>query len=103
MGYTALLAALDFIAGPSQEIIVAGDPALDTTRAMVDIIQRSFMPNKVLLLRPPGSGGKRLASLAPFVASMGPVNDQATVYLCEGYACNAPIRDMDTLKAALKQ
>ncbi len=102
MACTQLLAALDFMVGPSREIVVAGDPALDSTWDMVGIIQRGFMPNKVLLLRSPGPGGKRLASLAPFVAAMGTAKDQPTVYLCEGYACKTPIRDIGTLKAALK-
>jgi len=26
MGYTQLLVAVDFIAGPAQEIVIAGDP-----------------------------------------------------------------------------
>jgi len=97
------MVALDFMVGPSQEIVIAGDPALDTTRAMVNIIQRSFLPNKVLLLRAQGPEGKRLASLAPFVAAMRPMNGRPTVYVCEGYACKTPIRDMDSLKATLNQ
>jgi len=103
MGCTQLMVALDFMVGPSQEIVIAGDPALETTRAMVKIIQRSFLPNKVLLLRAQGLEGKRLASLAPFVAAMRPMNGRPTVYVCEGYACKTPIRDIDSLKATLNQ
>jgi uncharacterized protein YyaL (SSP411 family) len=103
VGCTQLMVALDFMVGPSQEIVIAGDPALDTTRAMVKIIQRSFLPNKVLLLRAQGLEGKRLASLAPFVAAMRPMNGRPTVYVCEGYACKTPIRDIDSLKATLNQ
>jgi uncharacterized protein YyaL (SSP411 family) len=103
MGCTQLMVGLDFMVGPSQEIVIAGDPALDTTRAMVNFIQRSFLPNKILLLRAQGPMGKRLASLAPFLASMRPMDGGPTVYVCEGYACKTPISDMDTLKAALNQ
>jgi len=103
MGCTQLMVALDFMVGPSQEVVIAGDPALDTTQAMMNIIQRSFLPNKVLLLRVHGSEGKRLASLAPFVAAMGPMSGRPTVYVCQGYACKTPIGDIDTLKATLNQ
>ncbi len=103
MGCTQLMVALDFMAGPSQEIVIAGDPALDTTRALVNLIRRSFLPNKVLLLRVHGSEGKRLASLAPFVAAMGPMNGRPMVYVCQGYACKTPIGDIETLKATLNQ
>ena len=101
MGYTQLLVALDFMVGPSKEIVIAGDPALESTRDMIDTIQRSFLPNKVLLLRVQGSEDKRLASLSPFVEAMGPLNNQPTVYVCEQYVCKIPITDLDTLKATL--
>ena len=99
MGHTQLLVALDFMVGPSQEMVIAGDPSLESTRAMINTIRRRFLPNKVLLLRPQGSEAKRLASLAPFVEAMGPVNKQPTVYVCEAYTCKAPVTDLDALKA----
>ena len=101
MAYTQLLIALDFMIGPSREIVIAGDPALDTTRAMVSVVQRKFLPNKVLLLRRQGPEGERLAALSPFVEAMTPINHQSTVYLCEQYTCQVPIKDVDQLEAVL--
>jgi len=101
MAYTQLLIALDFMIGPSQEIVVAGDPTLTNTQAMIHAVQRSFLPNKVLLLRSQGTEGKRLASLSPFVEAMSSMNNQPTVYVCENYACKTPIKDVDALKAIL--
>ena len=101
MAYTQLLAALDFMLGPSQEIVIAGAPGLETTRAMINAVHRKFLPNKVLLLRPDGSEGKRLATISPFVDNMAPINDQPTVYVCEQYACQTPIKDVNQLRSAL--
>jgi len=101
VAYTQLLIALDFMIGPSQEIVVAGDPTLTNTQAMIHVIQRSFLPNKVLLLRLQGVKGKQLASLSPFVEAMSSMNNQPTVYVCENYACKTPIKDVDALKAIL--
>jgi uncharacterized protein YyaL (SSP411 family) len=101
MAYTQLLIALDFMIGPSREIVIAGDPSLNTTRAMVSIVQRRFLPNKVLLLRRQGPEGKRLSALSPFVEAMTPLNHQPTVYLCEQYACQVPIKDVGQLEAVL--
>jgi uncharacterized protein YyaL (SSP411 family) len=101
MAYTQLLIALDFMIGPSQEIVVAGDPSLANTQAMIHAVQRSFLPNKVLLLRLQGVKGKQLASLFPFVEAMSSINNQPTVYVCENYACKTPIKDVDTLKTML--
>jgi len=102
MAHTQLMIAIDFMIGPSKEIVVAGDPALEATQAMLGAIQRKFLPNKVLLLRPRGAEGKRLTSLSPFVEGMAPVDHQPTVYICEQYACQAPIRDMPQLESALR-
>ena len=102
MAYTQLLIALDFMIGPSQEIVIAGDPSLETTQAMASIVRRKFIPNKVLLLQGQGTEGKRLAVLSPFVLGMAPINHQPAVYLCEQYACQVPIRDVGQLEAVLK-
>jgi len=46
MAFTQLLIALDFMIGPSQEIVIAGDPSLKNTQAMIHAVQRNFLPNK---------------------------------------------------------
>jgi uncharacterized protein YyaL (SSP411 family) len=101
MAYTQLLIALDFMVGPGQEIVIAGDPALEATQAMVSAVQRKFLPNKVLLLRPDGAEGKRLATLSPFVEAMLSGDHQPRVYVCEQYACNRPITNVGQLESAL--
>ena len=89
--------------GPSREIVIGGDPTLDGTQTMINAIYRKFLPNKVLLFRPQGLGGKRLAGLSPYTEFMAPVNHKPTVFVCEQYACQAPITDVGQLEAALKQ
>jgi len=101
MAYTQMLAALDFMVGPSLEIVIAGDPALETTRAMIRAVRRKFLPNKVLLLRQDGTEGKKLAVLSPFVEFMYPVDHQPAVYLCEQYSCKKPITKVSDLESAL--
>jgi uncharacterized protein YyaL (SSP411 family) len=87
--------------GPGREIVIAGDPALETTRAMVKAVHTRFLPNKVLLLRSQGPEGERLVSLSLFVEAMRPINRQPTAYVCEQYACKTPIKDVEQLKSAL--
>jgi hypothetical protein len=101
IAYTQLLAALDFMIGPTLEIVVAGDPLLETTQAMIHTVRKHFLPNKVVLLRPDGVETKRLAALSPFVERMAPIKDEPTVYVCEQYACKRPIRDVRELESAL--
>jgi len=101
MAYTQLLVALDFMVGPGQEIVIAGNPALEITQAMVRTIHRKFLPNTVVLLHLDGTEGKRLEALSPFVKGMRPINQKPAVYVCEQYACQAPIKDVGELEAIL--
>jgi uncharacterized protein YyaL (SSP411 family) len=96
-----MLNALEFMVGPSQEVVIAGDPALDATQAMVEVVRSRFLPNKVVLLHHTGSDGDRLIAISPFVKEMVSAGNQPTVYVCEQYACQAPIQDVGELKAVL--
>ncbi len=100
-GFTQFLAALNFMMGPSREIVIAGDPSGEDTQAMLRAVQRLFLPNKVLVLRSDGEEGRRLSALAPYTEVLGPVNDQPAAYVCEKYACKRPLTDLADLLAEL--
>jgi uncharacterized protein YyaL (SSP411 family) len=101
MAYTQLLVALDFMIGPSQEIVIAGDPAQERTQAMIGAVHGKFLPNKVVLLHPDGPKGNRLEALSPFCEGMRPINQEPTVYVCEHYTCKTPIKELGQLESAL--
>jgi uncharacterized protein YyaL (SSP411 family) len=102
VGHSQFLSALDFMVGPGFEIVIAGDTAIETTRAMLEVVNKTFLPNKVLLLQPGGDEGRVLSRLVPFVEALHPINHQPTVYLCEQYVCKTPITDVENLKLAIK-
>jgi uncharacterized protein len=103
MGYAQFLVFLDFMIGPSQEMVIAGDLEWNSTREMIALIQQKFLPRKILLFRPEGEEGRRLSSLCPFVEGMKAVDKKPTVYLCEGQACKTPLMDLASLESALKE
>jgi uncharacterized protein YyaL (SSP411 family) len=102
MAYTQLLIALDFMFGPTQEIVIAGDPSIEETQAMVKAVRKNFIPNKVVLLYPEGPEGQRLVDLSPFVKNMVPIEKKATAYVCQQYACKTPITDASQLEKTLE-
>ena len=59
------------------------------------------MPNKVVLLRPAGGDGGPLRDLAPYVAGQIPRDGAPTAYVCENFACKAPVTDPAALAALL--
>ena len=101
VGYTHLLAALDFMIGPGREIVIATDD-IRKTQEIIASIRKWFFPNKVVLLKQQGMPGDRLSALSPFVAAMAPVDGQPTVYVCEHYACKSPITDIRELENVFK-
>jgi uncharacterized protein YyaL (SSP411 family) len=100
-GHTQFLNAIDFAVGPSREIVICGDPAREYVRTMISLVQERFLPNKVLLVRPPGPEGETLVRLAPFVEHMASVHGLPTAYVCEGFTCQAPTTDSNALSLLL--
>lgn len=101
MAYTQFLCALDFVFGPSREIVIAGDPQDETTRAMVALIQKTFLPNKVMLLLPKGPPGEELLCLCPDLKNILSLPGKTAAYICTGYSCQNPITDLEELRKAL--
>ena len=91
--HTFLLLAADFALGPSFEVVVAGDPAAQDTRAMLRAFQRPYRPNKVLVLRPPGDG-QRIVELVPYTEQQSTAG-RATAYVCRDFACKLPTEDVE--------
>ncbi|WP_412062607.1 thioredoxin domain-containing protein [Rubrivirga sp. IMCC45206] len=89
-GFTHLMAAAAFAAGPSQEVVIAGDRGASDTAAMVDAVRSVYAPHAVVALRTPGTGEAPLSTLAPFVAEQTAIDGAATAYVCERHACQAP-------------
>ncbi|MBN1573384.1 MAG: thioredoxin domain-containing protein [Deltaproteobacteria bacterium] len=99
--YTQFLEALDFLMGPSREIVISGYPDNPITRGMVESVQRRFIPNKVLIHALSDGDLKELSEISLFLSNMDMASDKPAAYICEGYACRAPIYDIETLNKAL--
>ncbi len=100
VAHTMLLDALDFLALPSYEVVIAGEPGAPDTRAMLRALQRPFLPNKVVVLRPPGDEPS-IAELVPYTADQRPLEGRATAYVCRNFACSLPTTDPARMLALL--
>jgi uncharacterized protein YyaL (SSP411 family) len=101
--HTGLLCALDFLLGPSREIVIVADPADRSAEEMVWAARRPFLPTATLLFVPDGDEEAclRIARTAPFVSGMRMLDGKATAYVCENYSCKAPTTDAQKLAAAV--
>jgi len=99
--YTQFLAALDFLIGPSREIVIVESRDGRSSRPMVEAIQKQFVPNKVLLLRPADESGDRISALAPFTKDLRALGDQPVVHICEQHSCQNSITGVEELDGAI--
>ncbi len=97
-----LLCALDFRLQPTKEIAVAGGATDDQTRKFLDIIHGRFLPNKILALREPGTDeSDAIDRFVPLLKGKQMIAGKTTVYVCENYACKAPVSDPAALERIL--
>jgi len=89
--YSHLMVALEFLAAPPVEIVVAGKPGSQDTKEMLDAVRRSFLPNRVLLFRPEGAASVPITDLAPFTRDMKAGRGRAAAYVCRNCACSKPV------------
>ena len=88
------LLALDLHVGPARELALAGPDAGVTELARV--ARARLRPRMVLAGR---TGGGR--SRVPLLEGRRAVDGQAAAYLCERFACHAPVTDAAALEALL--
>ena len=97
--YSLLMCGLDFQIGPSHEIVIAADNAVDAT-AMLASLQQPFLPNKVVHLRHKKNAAA-LSSIAPYTELQEPIDNQATAYICQDFACKSPTTQISDLTSSL--
>jgi uncharacterized protein YyaL (SSP411 family) len=85
--YAQFLNAVDFKLGPSYSIIIAGKKGRDDTGTFFRELSTKFVPNKVVLLAEPGSGGDAVRSLSPLVQGQAMIDGKAAAHVCTETAC----------------
>jgi hypothetical protein len=101
--YAQFLAALEFMIGPSHEIVVVGDLRREATSAMVRAVHRAFLPNKVFLSRGNDEPEGRVDHLAPEVQGLAQADASPAVYLCHDSVCGGALTTVGEVRAALRE
>ena len=91
--HTQMMQAVDFTVGPSYEVVIVGGAQARDSKAMVQALHRSFIPNKVVVFRPSETESSGIDELAPYTAYQTSINGQATAYVCINYNCKLPVTD----------
>jgi uncharacterized protein YyaL (SSP411 family) len=84
-----LLQALDFHLSPTREVALVGDDL----RPLERVVRRAFRPHLVL------AGGA--ADGVPLLQDRPTVDGRPAAYVCEGFACQAPVTEPEELERLL--
>jgi uncharacterized protein YyaL (SSP411 family) len=92
-----LLVAVDWHLDRPKEVLVVGD---DDARPLLDVIRRSFVPNRVLVAAPTAEA-RSLAAVVPLLAEKSALGGRATAFVCEAGRCDLPTSDPAVLARQL--
>jgi uncharacterized protein YyaL (SSP411 family) len=92
------LCALDFYLGPVTEVALAGDVKSPALQELLSTTYRVYLPNLIT-----GHAAERAAERFPFLANRPARDGEATAYVCEHFACLAPVHDAASLIRQLEQ
>jgi uncharacterized protein YyaL (SSP411 family) len=96
LAFAHLLQALDLLlADDVREVAIVGSGA--DAEALVRTVRAAFRPHVVLA----GGAGDGEDGDVPLLAGRRPVDGRAAAYVCERFACQAPVTDPEALAALL--
>ncbi len=94
---TQALIGLDFMIGPSYEIIIAGEKESIDTKNILKKIYSNYVPNRIILLKT-----DEIEKVAEYVKNYQSIGGKSTVYVCRNYACELPTTDPEKVLEMLK-
>ena len=96
--YSEMLIALDYVLGPSQQIVIAGSRDNKTVKKMSELLQSQFLPRTVVVLNDETSATQQLL---PMVEGKTALHGVTRVFVCENFTCKQPVSTVDELQKLL--
>ena len=92
-----MVMAFDFHYHGKQQIVLAGDKSSAPFQALQMVINHQLRSNLVMLHADGGEGQKWLAAHNTALGAMQPVGGAPAAYVCQNYACQAPVTTPEAL------
>ena len=99
LGMSNWLCALDFYLSQPKEIVIVGQKGNNAIQELLRTVSAAWLPNTVVVGHDPAEPSP-LSGL-PLFGGKHMIDNQPTVYVCEGYTCQNPVTDAASLKAQL--
>ena len=94
-----VLGALDFALSQVKEFAIIGEPRADDTHVLLEVINDCYLPNSVLACASAESS-ESIAAIA-LLADRQQKDGKATAYVCQNFACQAPVTTVEGLQNLL--
>lgn len=94
IAYTQFMVAGDFAIGPTYSLVISGNSESQDTIEMIETIKKTYLPNKVLLLRKMEKKSPDIDKLSNFVEFFSDLEGKATAYVCINKTCKPPTHDI---------
>jgi uncharacterized protein YyaL (SSP411 family) len=101
-GFTQFLSGLDFVLGPSYEVVIVGPAGSKETADMIRALFNPFIPNKVVVFRPTNQESPAIDSISPFVRNQVSLDGKATAHVCRNRTCLKPSTSIQEMMNMLK-
>lgn len=83
-----LLSALDLLLASPYEIAIIGAPEAEDTRAMINVVFKRYLPNKVVAFAP--EADSRASRTIKLLEGRDRIDGKATAYVCRDFYCESP-------------
>jgi len=95
-----LLCALELVLTEPHTVVLAGDPAAADFQGLAKVLHERPGLRRVILCADGAAGQRWLAARRPYLTAMHP-QGRATAFVCENFACQAPVTDAAALRQML--
>jgi uncharacterized protein YyaL (SSP411 family) len=91
--YTFFLSAMDFLTGPSNNVIIVGDPTQKDTIEMLNALRKNYLPSTVIALKHPSKA----------ILGYEQIEGKATAYVCQHQTCLPPTNNVTSMLEQLSK
>lgn len=92
----SMLCSLGFYLNSPKEIVITGKNGNEKFNTFLDLIHKTYMPNKVLM-----HANEELKKISEFISEISGDGNEDKVFVCENFKCNLPITELAALKKLL--
>jgi uncharacterized protein YyaL (SSP411 family) len=96
-----LLAALERYHDRDLEIALVASSKRDELGPLLDVVRRTYLPNRALIVAVEGPALDRLGKLVPWLEGKRALRGRATAFVCDRGRCDLPASDAATLDRQL--